>query len=540
MGAAIAALVLVTAETPAATTNVFSGVSTNITTANYWIGTASPYNAMIITNGAVVTNSGLGTTVIGRNLGANSNRVEITGPGSSWTLTNASLALGHNQPAGWNVLVVENGGRFKTEAVHVTIGGSAACNNNSGYFGGAGEPAAITLGGNLIVGADNTTNNLLILSNAELTCTGYVTVGGGGGGGAVSNAFLVRAGGTMRLAGSQVNIGQSNTANKPAIGNSLLIDAGVVSNAGAVYVGSASAWLKSFCTLTIRNGGYFSSSGSMAVGNDIATGSSNNSVLVESGGLLEVGGSMVVGAAPENSIRNNGGIFQFINAAPVITPNGFGRVAVTDGTIAFRSVTNVNIKGNWSNSLASVAFFGTNTFRLNNSTNAASGQAYTFAPLLGPTNYARLELVKGGTMYRGGDVTVGAGGSVLFSNTTASVSSNFTVGGTMSVADATVTFGTNLILQDGFTLNWSTNAAASNGVTVLGTLILPAAGTVNASDSLASQPARVVLFTQPDGLFAGSGPGGWTISDPAYHAVRSGSDIILTKTGRSGACVIIR
>ena len=85
-----------------------------------------------------------------------------------------------------------------------------------------------------------------------------------------------------------------------------------------------------------------------------------------------------------------------------------------------------------------------------------------------------------------------------------------------------------MILQNGFVMNWATNAT-TNAVIVRGTLDLTAAasGTIHAAGVLNGNPPAVVLFTQPAGNILGT-PGGWTVDKPGYKAVISGNTVMLS------------
>ena len=71
---------------------------------NLLVGSNSSFNQLIITNGATLTNNGLG--LLGVNVGANSNMVFLSGPGSRW-LKSDSLLVGEN--GAFNRLIVSNG-----------------------------------------------------------------------------------------------------------------------------------------------------------------------------------------------------------------------------------------------------------------------------------------------------------------------------------------------------------------------------------------------------------------------------------------------
>ena len=160
------------------------------------------------------------------------------------------------------------------------------------------------------------------------------------------------------------------------------------------------------------------------------------------GGLLETGANglqidqAATGPCGNNCITNHAGVYQFTVVAPGIVPvpanNSF--IYLTDGTISFRAVTTVDVKGNRTGTLANILYAGNNAFRLNSATNAPSpDQSYTFASNLGPTNYARLELYNG-SFYRGGSVAIGSGGTLAVSGDPSTIT-NLTIasGGTLEM-----------------------------------------------------------------------------------------------------------
>jgi hypothetical protein len=118
---------------------------------------------------------------------------------------------------------------------------------------------------------------------------------------------------------------------------------------------------------------------------------------------------------------------------------------------------------------------------------------------MGAKNYAGLELVNGRTAV-GTNITIGAaGGSVLFSNTTASINGMFTNGGAMTVFNSAVTFKSNLTLDAGCVVK----VASSNRlpITVQGALMLNG-GTVILPPGL-RRSDRFTLFTSSNAISGG-------------------------------------
>src|ERR1051325_5850884 len=84
-------------------TNVLDSV-TNATAGDVTVGTNGSFTLLILTNGALLTNGGNG--YIGRNAGANSNTVRLTGANTRWLVT-SNLIIGSN--GSFNRLVISNG-----------------------------------------------------------------------------------------------------------------------------------------------------------------------------------------------------------------------------------------------------------------------------------------------------------------------------------------------------------------------------------------------------------------------------------------------
>ena len=191
----------------------------------------------------------------------------------------------------------------------------------------------------------------------------------------------------------------------------------------------------------------------------------SNVISIASGGILETPVLTATNNLNWNYITNNGGIYQFPGSNPVVRSSGSGAgIYLNNGTIAFRGITNADVLCNQSgkplDSAANMTFAGTNAFRLNAATNRADiSQTYTFDPGLGAANFYRLEMINGSTRYRGvaGSAltigsSVGSGGQMLCTNTTAQVDLVFTNNGTLTIENSTLTL---------------TNSATINGTVVI-------------------------------------------------------------------------
>ncbi len=361
---------------------------------------------------------------------------------------------------------------------------------------------------------------------------GFMTVSGGEWRG---SAFTVSGEGSGSLLTLSGGTNTFDSTSEYGVVHSLLMTGGllVTSNASRfeIYgstpgvVVSNGSWLAS--EIWLRGTGKLTMAGGQISASKVGTFYSTGGAVtfLVTGGILDVN-TLVLDSASQ-VISNSGGVFQFSTATPSISP-GPSVITLNGGAIAFRDVPDVDVKGNWSGtSLANMTFTpgGLNTFRLNNATNASSGQAYTFDSEMGATNYYRLEMINGKTCYRGGDVTVGAGGAILFSNTAARIEGALTQAGSMTVADSAVTITGALSLSEGAVLTWTSNTVG-NAVTVGGSVSLPA----NAAFTLSSPLGRdevVTLITATGGI-VGS-PANWALSPLSHRLLVEGGNTLVLR-----------
>lgn len=402
------------------------------------VGASATGNRLVVTNGGVF----YGTLSIGS--GTVSNTVAITGSGSALkgTGTGTTLSIGSTSNGIGNAMLIDGqgvaGGAWATNVTIVQLGYIAAAPFSASF----GNTLIVTNGGQLFSSQASLIGVARFVTN--LTSS--------------ANAVTVTGTGSLWNAGAQnVTIGSMEYSNATGVANSLSVtQGGSVSNVATLTVGyvgpNTASVLVSNNTLTV-NGNSSVYATTATVGSGAPSG--NNTLALSSGGLLEA--STLTVSTPGNAITNNGGIFQFPTVTPTITTNGIGTIAISGGTISFRSVTNADIRGNWSGSqLPNMSWSGTNNgFRLTFASNtAASCQNYIFEPGVAPTNYARLEMVSGSTCYRGqitNSLTIGlnsgSSASMLCSNTAAVVMLPFTNNGTLRIVNSTLTFTTNAVLN---------------------------------------------------------------------------------------------
>jgi len=481
-------------------------------------------NSLTVTNGSQVWSSGA-LTLNGTNntvMVANGSQV---GPSSlslnaaSNTVTCASgsqmITTGNNNyigsPGFGNTVVITGGGSFWNP-------GSGAI--NIGYLASSGNVLRVANGGvvsngTMIVGLTGASGNSLIVTNGGLVWpSGACTVGSAASG----NTADISGGGALLVAPGVLYVGNDwSTGNLMRVGNG-----GSVSNAGSLSVGYGGNSYHSCVsnTVVVTNGGVMVSSG-VNVGIS-GSNSWGNALLVVNGGLLDAS-TLTVNKTPGgpvwgNSITNAGGIYQFPTATPAITLLSNGMVYITSGTIAFRGVTNADVRNATLLATNKMTWNGNNAFRLNNATNRNdASQSYVF-DTGSATNYYRLEMVNGNTRYRGlatNSLTTGANGQMLCSNTAAVVDLTFTNNGTLTLVNSTLTFATNAVLNgtvvvDLNNLPSSGPLLAAQGNLTLGSSILQFVGSPSSNLTLMS--------------YAGTRSGKFQVTGlPATYAVAYGA-----------------
>ena len=330
------------------------------------------------------------------------------------------------------------------------INGGIASNFNNGSIG-YGSSGYLASG------------NSLTISNGGKLFGGAMIVGGFARD--VSNAYNVGGLGVVStVSNGAITVGQNGAAfNTMTITNANLLS-------GTATIGSGS----SNNTVTVQANAYWNLLGASAIaGSGAATG---NVLFVAGGGILEAGG-LVTGTGARNSISNFGGVYQFNTNTPTITVGAnSGGIAINSGTISFRAITNADVTSSQGNgALKNISFSGANTFMLNSASNNITGQTYTFGVVSGnPSNYVNLVMLNGATAYRGGDLTLGTTGTMLVSNTTASIGGNFTNSGVVTILNSPITFASNFINQG--TVQLGSNSTVTGLLTMNNGTLMSAGG----------------------------------------------------------------
>ncbi len=510
--------------------------------------------------GMVIFNSSAGSTVVGENTGSqgtlnlsggtNLNQTLWVGyygtgtvsvTGGQLVATNTQAHIGFfgngtlNQSGGMvllkNPIVGENTGSHGT----LSLSGGTNLNVSSLIAGYSGTGSVLVTGGQLVV--TNSFTYIGFFGNGVMTQSGGDTLLASGyvGEGAGSQGMLNLSGGTNQMLQSRIGDltgstgsvwvtgGLLLTANSGTIVGNSGIGSVTLSNgqwtAGAVTLGNAATGL-----------GALNVDGGQVVATSVLAGgvaaASNNTVRVTHGGVLEANSLSITAGSFGNVISNSGGVYQFSTNAPTITPAS-GVIALNGGTISFRAITNADVKANWSGSqLTNVAFQGNNTFRLNAASNSTTAQDYTFGTGRGATNYVGLEMINGATAWRGGSLVIGSGGTLLVSNTAASIAGAMTNSGIMSVWNGSVVYSGNVVNQGAYLSDPSTNTF--NGAFTVGptATVVAAAGDIYAlgGDFVMQSSNRLFNMSLAQALFATNGYGiATTTAGHTFNLTNSGA-----------------
>lgn len=457
---------------------------------NVTLGSASTGSRVTITNGTLSS-----TIAFYVGSGVSTNIVMTIRRGGSCINAGASGGL-----------YVGNGSSVDSEVI---VNGDGVANGASVIFTGASSAISILAG---------SSNTLSVLNGGLLYMPNTVTVGssnnnynvgGSGLSSTVTNLKILATGVGCKmtvtnatLVTSAFSVAGYGNSGSPASNNTFEVDAG-----GNWYAGNFNTVVYAG-TLPIVGG----------------TGGGPGNVVFINGGLVECGG-LAAGNAAGNLVTNFGGVYQFNTATPIVT-NGAGGsgVAINNGWVSFKGVTNADIlcnqTGKTLESGTRMVWYGNNAFRLNNSTNGggsgANSQTYTFNTG-SAANFAGLELFNGNTAYTNGAVTIGANGWLTYSNTAAIMWGAVTNSGTMTLRSSQVTFTNGLALKGGGTLLWATNSS----INVHGVMTLPTSLVVSNTSSMGLSDTPTLLTA--DGGFGSSSPGGWTVY-PNNHKVTISGD----------------
>src|SRR2546426_28004 len=172
------------AEPIRAVWDVRAGPSNHFVSSDVIVGGNSRFNQLILTNGAVLTNSGYG--IVGSLSGANSNSATLAGAGSRW-LPGYGIIVGDSSAG--NRFVVTNGataispgpsglssatGTSNNEAVVTGPGSSWTCSPNNLYVGYNGPNNRLSVSDGGVAGSfdgeigssDRSSNNVVVATGS--------------------------------------------------------------------------------------------------------------------------------------------------------------------------------------------------------------------------------------------------------------------------------------------------------------------------------------------------------------------------------------
>ncbi len=390
-------------------TNTLNNV-TNTIVGDVTVGTNASFTLLVLTNNALLINSGHGH--IGRNAGANSNSVRLTGANARW-LKSGDLFVG--QDGVGNQIVVTNGGVVRGNRGF--LGVFFTSSNNLAVVTGAGS--LWTNQAELYVG-DGGVGNRLVVSDGGVVHNTTGTVGNISG--ADSNLVLVTGAGSLWTNSGSLRIGNDGAFNQ------LVVNAGGAVRAGAaVSLGNALGANNS----VLATGGSLASVG-LRLGN---VQSRNNSITLLSGSTWDVGGGPFIwGNAGSNdtltidatsALTNIGGLtldenataFHLTNAPGGYTLNGFTTNQFSFKTNGLGAVvvgndgTNVQLTISDSTLASATGTIGNSaTARSNLVLVAGAGSVWTNSGALNIGNFGsfnQLVVSNGGALRAGGLVTLG-------------------------------------------------------------------------------------------------------------------------------------
>jgi T5SS/PEP-CTERM-associated repeat protein len=308
-----------------------------------FIGSAGAFNQLLLSNGGMVANS---SGTVGGVAGANSNSVVVTGAGSRWS-NSSDLLLGGG--GAFNQLVISDGGAVRNASG--TVASLAGRNGNSVLVTGAGSLWSNS--SSLAFGSAGAFNQLVI-NEGGLVANTSGTVGGTAG--ANSNSVVVTGAGSRWTNSSSLTLGGSGAFNQLVINDGGLVanTSGTVGgNSGAnsnsvVVTGAGSLWSNS-SSLTLGSGGAFnqlvlSDGGIVFASNAVYLGfnstSSSNLLTVGGGGLVVTNpaGSSVLDIRRGTSILNSG----TMTADRLLLTNSQGFFTFNGGTLKTKGTTNSN------------------------------------------------------------------------------------------------------------------------------------------------------------------------------------------------------
>ena len=261
-------------------TNTLSNV-TNSISGNVTVGTNGSFTLLVLSDNVLLTHPGSG--IIGANISAKSNEVQLVSPGARW-LMGGSLFLGSN--GSFNRLVVSNGARVGNLAG--VVGQESTSSNNVATVTGAGSSWDIE--NNLDVGNAGGGNRMEITDGGRV-----VNINGRLGmfGAASNNEAVVIGSGSLWSNQGGLFVGIVRGGNRLVISNGAQVATGTIS-----YLGGSGASISNEIRVT-GSGSFWRIGSSLDVGN---IGAGNRIVISDGGRVLDGSGSVGFGATSGNNL----------------------------------------------------------------------------------------------------------------------------------------------------------------------------------------------------------------------------------------------
>ena len=415
-------------------------------------------NSLYIVDGGVVS----GPVVnVGNN--AVSNLVVVSGEGSVLRGSDGSTAItvgtgGSSANSEGNRLIVENGGVVERFAKWSTVIGG---HETDGMTGSSKD------------------NGVIVRSGGKFKLANHLRIGQIKGAGSITKGNFVHVQGegseVVQTGGNrEIYIGAATLSGDPgaeACENELVVSDGGVVTAWKYFVGGsvsetapgashdnrivATANGKIVATEFIQVG--LSADASRGAGEAVVV---NNKVIAEFGGIIEAKKLATISGNGNAIMARNGGVLQFYETEPGIEPFEEGAIAIDSGVISYRmnNCTPTTVETSTkANSWQALTVTGRNAFRLAECQTRDSNNSYTFGDTepANPRHFVRLEMVGGTTAWRGGasdTLTIDATGSMLCSNTMASVKIPCALNGPLMLVDSTLALEATTTLGSGFSL----------------------------------------------------------------------------------------
>jgi T5SS/PEP-CTERM-associated repeat protein len=521
-------------------TNVLSGVTTNLT-GNITIGSNAPNTLLVLSNGMQLTTGG-GFVMVGAGFGAQTSAVWVTGPGTSWLMSN-QFYIGMNGTG--SSLVISNGGQVINQGLSsigqqggfdfATVTGAGSLWSNQtlrvGYFGGTnqltvadsgsvitemtkvggigeweGNTITVSGGGSLfsntteLLLGENSGENTLIISNGGTVFSAVGNIGGYAlAGGAWSNRVIIEGAGSSWIA-DRLSLGVASVGNQMLLTNGgtlrvreggLLLGEYFTSSNNLLRIDGGNLIVTNAArtnTYDIRSGTNLFNSGYLEVDNLVMTNAAgafvfNGGRLVTYGGSISNGRRFVVGAessaTPATWDVRAGAAPTILAQTLVIGSNvGNASLVITNGATLFGQSAHLGVDANSSNNRAVIS---------------GNGSSWT--------NIS-------------GTVLVGAGGthnSVLVSQGGLVVSGLIVGSNTMS--------SHNKVMIDGSNSIWRTRTGFSVGLNGSANgLIITNGGLMDSSSTTSSGIIGRGILNDSDGnyVFVGGQGSRWIMDDRLY------------------------